>query len=372
MCSSTQNMCSNTYCFVKISTVLYICENEKKYTIKDIAALAGVSKGTVDRVLHKRGKVSEEALAKVNRILEDIDYKPNVIARNLKNNKDYHIGVLLPNPDIDNYWKRCKEGILSASQVFMPFNVNVTIVTYDPRSTVSFKKKHQVLLKQNPDAVLLAPLFYKEAKKAISDYKKLNIPVLTFNNQVSPEIADGFVGQDLIQSGRVAAKLLHSMIKTGDITIIHINEDITNALHMQQKEKGFTTYFKELNTSLFKITTLQIEAKKLQTALPEYLNSHPNTKGLFITTSKSYLVAQTLETANFSDISLIGYDLLDLNIDYLKSEIITFLINQNPKQQTYLGITKLAEHLIYQNEIKKKTLLPIDIINSENFSLYIQ
>ena len=36
----------------------------KKYTIKDIAQMAGVSKGTVDRVLHKRGKVSEDALKK--------------------------------------------------------------------------------------------------------------------------------------------------------------------------------------------------------------------------------------------------------------------------------------------------------------------
>ena len=58
----------------------------KKYTIRDIANLAGVSKGTVDRVLHHRGKVSETALKKVNDILDKIDFKPNLIAKNLKNN----------------------------------------------------------------------------------------------------------------------------------------------------------------------------------------------------------------------------------------------------------------------------------------------
>ena len=41
---------------------------DKKHTIKDIAKLAGVSKGTVDRVLHKRGKVSPAAFEKVNEV----------------------------------------------------------------------------------------------------------------------------------------------------------------------------------------------------------------------------------------------------------------------------------------------------------------
>jgi len=77
---------------------------DKKYTIKDIAELAGVSKGTVDRVLHQRGKVSDKAQESVEKILKEIDYQPNPIARNLKNNKVYRICVLLPDPKEDAYW----------------------------------------------------------------------------------------------------------------------------------------------------------------------------------------------------------------------------------------------------------------------------
>ena len=79
-------MCSRTF-FNIISISFIYLPLMKKYTIKDIATLAGVSKGTVDRVLHNRGKVSEEALDKVNKILKEIDFQPNPIARNLKNNK---------------------------------------------------------------------------------------------------------------------------------------------------------------------------------------------------------------------------------------------------------------------------------------------
>lgn len=58
--------------------------DSKKYTIKDVAELASVSKGTVDRVLHERGKVAQKAFEKVNQVLNELDFKPNPIARNLK------------------------------------------------------------------------------------------------------------------------------------------------------------------------------------------------------------------------------------------------------------------------------------------------
>ena len=59
----------------------------KTYRIKDIASMAGVSAGTVDRVLHNRGRVSEEALKKVKKALKKIDYQPNLIARSLASKK---------------------------------------------------------------------------------------------------------------------------------------------------------------------------------------------------------------------------------------------------------------------------------------------
>ena len=51
--------------------------------IVDIARMAGVSVATVDRVIHNRGKVSEENLARINEVLRRVDYRPNLIARSL-------------------------------------------------------------------------------------------------------------------------------------------------------------------------------------------------------------------------------------------------------------------------------------------------
>ncbi|MDE6961557.1 MAG: LacI family transcriptional regulator, partial [Lachnospiraceae bacterium] len=65
-------------------------------TIKDIADLAGVSRGTVDRVLNNRGAVSPETAEKVLEIVRALDYRPNKAGIALAaQKKKYRIGVIL-------------------------------------------------------------------------------------------------------------------------------------------------------------------------------------------------------------------------------------------------------------------------------------
>ncbi len=61
--------------------------------IVDIAKMAGVSVGTVDRVIHNRGRVSEENRKKVQAILEMVHYQPNLMARSLASKNSI---ILLP------------------------------------------------------------------------------------------------------------------------------------------------------------------------------------------------------------------------------------------------------------------------------------
>ena len=60
-------------------------ENEKNKVIriKDIALKAQVSTGTVDRVIHNRGRVAEDVKERVLKIIKDLNYEPNLMARML-------------------------------------------------------------------------------------------------------------------------------------------------------------------------------------------------------------------------------------------------------------------------------------------------
>ncbi|KVV15665.1 Maltose operon transcriptional repressor [Flavobacterium sp. TAB 87] len=342
---------------------------DKKYTIKDIALMARVSKGTVDRVLHKRGKVSPAALERVTAVLAKINYEPNVIARNLKNNKISRIAVILPDPKIDPYWAPCLDGVAQALEEFRAFNLSVESYFFDPESTSSFLKINKEVLELAPDAVLLAPFFYKETIKISNKYDESGIIVATFNNQIESEAIKSFVGQDLFKSGRVAAKLMN-VLSANKIAIIHIDESVKNASHMQEKEKGFKSYFEEKENKNFEITTLKLKNPDFTINFEHFLKENSQLNGIFVTTSKVYQIAKMVQKLAPNKISIIGYDLIDDNISFVKEGVIDFLIHQNPKRQAYLSITNIADNIVYGKDIPTNTLLPIDIINSENIDTY--
>ncbi|MDO6492233.1 MULTISPECIES: LacI family DNA-binding transcriptional regulator [unclassified Cellulophaga] len=343
----------------------------RKHTIKDIAKLAGVSKGTVDRVLHNRGKVSQKALESVNKVLSEIDYKPNIIARSLKNNKIHKICILLPDPNLDSYWLPCVEGINEAITEFSSFNVDIEIFYFNPTSITSFIKTNDILLETSPDAVLLVPLFYKESLDIIDNYNSLGILSGTFNNQIKSRIINSFVGQDLFQSGRVAASLIDLFLNEGLIAIVHIDEEYENALHMQEKEKGFRNYFSESKNQNFDIKTLKLKSDNVDESFSDFLKNSPDLKGVFVTTSKSYQIAEIISKNKNTDVAFVGYDLLEQNISYLQDKTIKFLIHQNPKKQANIGVTLLVEHLIFDKKITEEVLLPLYIINGENVKDYL-
>ena len=65
-------------------------------TAQQIAELAGVSRGTVDRALHNRGRVNPEVSARILQIAKDLGYKPNMIGQALvRTKRDFLLGAIL-------------------------------------------------------------------------------------------------------------------------------------------------------------------------------------------------------------------------------------------------------------------------------------
>ena len=82
----------------------------EKVTINDIARLTGLSKGTVDRVLHNRGEVSKKSYEKVMACIREMGYEPNVYASLLAGKGKGSIAVVLPRPEEGSYWELAATG----------------------------------------------------------------------------------------------------------------------------------------------------------------------------------------------------------------------------------------------------------------------
>ena len=100
-----------------------------KSSVKDVAKLSGVSLGTVDRVLNKRGNVSAKALKAVEDAIIELNYVPNIAARMLANPKRFTIATVLPiSLEEYGYWHKQGEGIRTAGRELE--DIGITIVEY--------------------------------------------------------------------------------------------------------------------------------------------------------------------------------------------------------------------------------------------------
>jgi len=85
---------------------------DQRATISDVARLSGVSKRTVSRVINGSPKVGKVTRARVQGVIDELDYRPNAQARGLAAKRSYLLGMIYDNPDA-LYIDEVQRGVLS-------------------------------------------------------------------------------------------------------------------------------------------------------------------------------------------------------------------------------------------------------------------
>ena len=351
---------------------------KKAVRIKDIAVKTNVSVGTVDRVLHNRGRVSEAVRQKVLLMMKELDYEPNLIARTLGSNRTYQLAAIQPDHTLDPYWQAPRNGIEKAARELKQYGVVVTIYPYNQTRVDSFREQAAAATRSQPDGILIAPLFYRESLAFFEQWRQQGIPYVLFNTYIAEVPSLSYVGQDSYQSGFLAGKLVQfGQAGPGTFLIAHIAEDVANSAHVTQKERGFRDYFAQLAPPQNPYTIISLDlppaadpsfARQLNRLLDE---EKTQLKGIFVSTSRAYEIAPYLQAYRRDDVRLVGYDLLEKNIHFLHEGVIDFLINQNPKKQGHRGIFALADRLVFKKEVLPLRYLSLDIITKENLQYYV-
>lgn len=348
----------------------------KKARIKDIALLAGVSIGTVDRALHERGEVAEKTREKVMRIAKELDYSPNFIARALKTSKRLNIVSLLPEATEDNlFWIRHPQGMERAVNELEPFPVNLIQVTFDLLDENDFQEKTIKVLNLHPDGIILAPIFKTESIAFCEKLTKRKIPFVFVDGFIKETKFLAYIGEDIFHSGRVAGQLADMITPAGkDILVVNLARNIQNVHHLNNRTQGFLSYFPESGKNRrnkLNISIPNTEPETIKTEMDRVFTQNPEIGAIFITGSKSYKIADYITNKGLKSVNIIGYDLLEKNIAYLKSGIIKFLIGQRPEEQTYKGVKKLFEFLTQSRIPERIEYLPVDVVTSENVKFFL-
>lgn len=337
--------------------------------------MADVSVGTVDRVIHGRSGVSEASRKRVEEILKQLDYQPNMYASALASNKKYGFICLLPQHEKGEYWTDVETGINDAVETYSDFNVAVQLSYYDPYDYHSFVEASNKILEQNPDGVMFAPTVPQYTKPFTDELAGRNIPYIYIDSNIKEEPALSFFGQNSHQSGYFAARMLMLLAgeDAGEIVIFRkINEGVVGSNQQERREIGFREYMQKYHPA-YRIWELDLHAKRDSEdtqMLDEFFREHPAVKNGITFNSKAYIIGEYLQKKQMKDFNLMGYDLLQRNVDCLKQGSIFFLIAQQPALQGFDGIKALCEHLILKKEITRNNFMPIDLLTRENIEFY--
>jgi LacI family transcriptional regulator len=340
-------------------------------TIYEIAKLAKVSIGTVDRVIHKRGRVSKATEDKVNRIIHELDYKPSVYARGLALSRTFCFDVLMPRSNQDGgYWHLAEIGIQKALEQLDVYGIQIRNVFYDKYSHRSFQEACQTVLNQvdDTDAILIAPVLSKDAEQFIRQIPPM-IPYVFFDSYLTNAKNLSFIGQNSLQSGIVSAKLMGMIIRGGGpVAVVNI---LPEDYHLLDRIKGFQSFFlKNFKNPLIQYTAdLSRNEDELVSLTQVILDENPEIEGIFVPHACIGQMARFLyKHSTTHRIHLIGYDLTHENREFLEKGVLDFLISQHPETQGYRGIYSLYRHVVLKEKVENSIIMPIDIIMRENFN----
>lgn len=206
--------------------------------------MAGVSAGTVDRVLHNRGDVSRASRDKVQKVLDEIDYHPNMFAIGLAAKKRYHIVCIIPYYIEHDYWHSVAAGIDRAAQELRPFNVGVDYLFYSHADKASYETACAQLQSVVADGVLIAPNFQDDTLKLTSYLEDKKIPYAFIDFNMEQTHALCYIGQDSKVSGYIAAKILMRRYREGQELALFLNNQKNSPaeVQMQRRLEGFMQY----------------------------------------------------------------------------------------------------------------------------------
>ncbi|MEZ5070901.1 MAG: LacI family DNA-binding transcriptional regulator [Bacteroidales bacterium] len=338
--------------------------------IKDIARLAGVSPGTVDRVIHNRGEVSPVTRDRIRRLLKEHAYTPDAMASKLSLKKQFRFAVLMPGQEGPHaFWSLPRHGVDRALHELSPFQVRADIHEHPPFRKEDFLRLVADVDWTACDGVLFAPVFPDESVRFVERLRDLGVPVVLFNSHLECPDVLSYVGQDAFRSGRVGAHLMqYGLNGSGHLALVNVLAGRHPKSHVLAREAGFRDYFgtqPQWQGSIDTVNLMGEDLGELGRRMDELLDSRA-IDGIFVTSSRVHVLASYLADRKVTGLRLGGYDLVPGNLDHLREGRIDFLISQHPEEQAFKGLVTLFQWLAHKREPSLLQWMPIDIITREN------
>ncbi|WP_294581295.1 substrate-binding domain-containing protein [uncultured Thomasclavelia sp.] len=335
-----------------------------KLTISQIAKMAGVSRGTVDRVLHHRGNVSKETKQKILSIIEKYDYQPNAIGSALARKKSYKIGVILLEKH-NSFFQIIKNGALEAVKTYKDYHIELEI-RHIPYLEVKDYIKALNELEPIVDALALVGLDNEIVLEKVNSLVQQKIPIMTMNTDLSNSLRTGFIGIDDYKGGMCIGGLIKDILKENSTILLLSGDSIIRS--QQSRLEGFKQVLKSYpSIYLSDVFYTHDKINEVYRYIYDTL-SKKSYDAIVSMGSHVDMIVKAIKDLNLSNKPyILGFDLMPEYHDALANGEIDYIVDQNAFLQGYQTITCLCEYLIHKKQLPQgPQYLPIHIYNQYN------
>lgn len=347
-------------------------------TIKEIAREAGVSIGTVDRVLHDRGMVKEQTKERVLKVMKELDYHPNLAAKGLAvRKKKLKLCFLMPEIQGHPFFKDIRIAAEKKAEELEEYGVQVifrTLRTYwndlEYREAEAEEEEDRNLEDLGDiDGLAIPGKETPESNRYLDMAEQQHIPVVFYNVLIHRRECLAYVGCNYVDGGRLAAGL--SALAGGQTAKVYIySEDKSGVMSHDDRLKGFCAEIAERYPGMEilgigKISRDQMENNR---SAKEMVRRFPEVNIVYVVNPGNYGICEAVARADEKrQIHIITNDLVEEQREMVRSGIISATICQEPEKQGAMPLELLFQYLAFGNVPEEKmcyTNLSIHIVQN--------
>ncbi|MGN1031498.1 MAG: LacI family DNA-binding transcriptional regulator [Butyricicoccaceae bacterium] len=344
-----------------------------KVTIRKIAEESGVSRGTVDKVVHGRPGVSDEVRARVQAVIDSHGYAP----RHRKKQEEpelrhYIVSVILPrltNP----FFVNVKHGIDEMQKMLPGAQISTEYFFCDSANIPEILSVLDYVEERGVDGIILRGVQSRRLRDRLNALHENKIPVVLLDADVPEAKRLCLVGEDSRTSGRVAASLLAKSIGgAGEIAVIGGFQNITtHRVRLLGFEEVIRERFPEIR--IVDVVNCHDQSVIAYEETLRLMQKYPNLKGIFSAVGCAGDIGQALIEAQHRQIKMVSYNFTPDIIALVKRGIIDFTIGLTPSQQGATALRVLADFLLSNQKPAREFLeMPIIIGVDENVEVLSQ
>ena len=344
-----------------------------KPTLKDIAALAGVSTLTVHKAIHGKPGISDHTREHILQIAQELQYTVNPIASRLKKGT-LTFAIVLPMPPhgTDQFFRKIWEGIDHAEKMMADYNVVLERLPCTRSSNDQVPIFESLLQRDDIHGVItycwddttLNPYFEKLLARGV--------PVVTVDSDAVNSCRVGCVRASGKRTGKLAAELLCKLLPcSGRVILMSGNQQLKL---LRDNSQGFREYIitHRPDLAILDISNACGNCSLEETLLHE-LKVHSDIIGVYCNSASNVMpMCNVLEAAHLpKPIVAIGSDVFDEIIPYLENGTVTATIWQAPELQSKNAVWMLYEYVSNQTIDQDVHYVPLGIVMRNNYMDYL-